>query len=85
MKAPNEPGDYACEIDLVQERVACRDGSAAETGKLFMRGLLRPQGSANTKMLFPELGCSSGVSRPSAAEVIELPVLTATYCFPSTA
>ena len=42
----------------------------------------RYSGSANTKRLLPELGRISGV-RPMNLEA--LPVLTATYCRPSTA
>src|SRR5690349_23967107 len=41
-------------------------------------------GSANTKMLLALLGCSSGDSRFSPELTNELPVLTATYCFPAT-
>ena len=41
--------------------------------------------SANTNSVFPLLGRSSGVRRLKAPEVSDRPVLTATYCFPSTA
>ena len=42
-------------------------------------------GRAKTKILFPVLGCSSGVSRNMPNGVPAVPVLTATYCRPSTA
>ena len=42
-------------------------------------------GSANTNRLFPELGRSSGVNPMKWADVPPVPVLTATYCRPSTA
>ena len=44
-----------------------------------------PSGSANTKSVLPALGRSSGV-RPTKPEAVAAePVLTATYCRPSTA
>ena len=42
-------------------------------------------GSANTKRLFPALGRISGVSPMNPEAVPAVPVLTATYCRPSTA
>ena len=43
------------------------------------------QGSAKTNSVFPADGRNSGVSRLNALDVSDVPVLTATYCFPSTA
>ena len=42
-------------------------------------------GKPNTNRLLPTLGRSSGVRRVKPDAVPELPVLTATYCRPSTA
>ena len=42
-------------------------------------------GSANTNRLLPALGRISGVRRINPDAVAALPVLTATYCRPSTA
>ena len=42
-------------------------------------------GSAKTKRLFPALGRSSGVNRMLSLELIDVPVLTTTYCRSSTA
>lgn len=43
------------------------------------------QGSAKTNSVFPADGRNSGVSRLKAPDVSDVPVLTATYCLPSTA
>ena len=45
----------------------------------------RHSGNANTNRLFPALGVISGVSRMNPDAVPAVPVLTATYCRPSTA
>ena len=48
-------------------------------------GSAGPQGRAKTKRLLPKLRRSSGVRPKRPPEVPATPVLTATYCRPSTA
>ena len=58
------------------------DGASLRLAMVPLAGL---HGNANTNTLFPALGVISGVSRMNPDAVPAVPVLTATYCRPSTA
>jgi Ankyrin repeats (many copies) len=78
--SPADPGRHT----LAELRLLTRAARNRYSGAIAAIISWRAQGRAKTKILLALLGCSSGASVFSPELTSELPVLTATYCFPLT-